>query len=414
VTRLSFSFFVIAALLLLLSPSAAAQEQLGSGGPDQHYGPGWTFTPRIGVGETYDSNISLSGQGHTGNEDYVSSVMPAVGLHHSAKHTQTDLDYSGTFLDYRQFSELNRWDQRAKFDLRRQESAQLTWFGGANAALLPSTDLIDLGGIPYRKTGAQTLHTKGGIEYALGAHRSLTSSASYQIVSFDRSEINDEILRGGRIFESMTAFRQKISERVAVGGDYEYRKALVTGDKEPFDFHLSEAAVDYVISPLWSLSGAAGVVFLQSTSLTAGSVGPAWRISVERARAGTTFHVGYLRTFIPSFGAGGTVRSQDINAGFRTPLFHARHVYLDGSAVFRDSQPLEGVSVAVDPVSGVLQQLPLRSLRMHTLVGWEPQPWVRLEGFLALVQQTSLRAGGYLDRTRIGFQIVTSKPMRMQ
>jgi hypothetical protein len=51
---------------------------------------------------------------------------------------------------------------------------------------------------------------------------------------------------------------------------------------------------------------------------------------------------------------------------------------------------------------------------MHTIVGWEPQQWVRLEVFYSLVQQTSLQVGGYIDRNRVGFQIVTSKPMRMQ
>jgi len=108
------------------------------------------------------------------------------------------------------------------------------------------------------------------------------------------------------------------------------------------------------------------------------------------------------------------VRSQDVSAGFRTPLFHQRHVYLDAGGVFRDTQPLEGVSVAVDPLTGLLEQLPLRSFRMQTILGWEPQPWVRLEAFYSLVQQTSLRAGGYLDRNRVGFQIVTSKPMRIE
>ena len=43
------------------------------------------------------------------------------------------------------------------------------WFGHATAALLPSTDLIELGGIPYRKTGAKTVDGRGGIEYALAS-----------------------------------------------------------------------------------------------------------------------------------------------------------------------------------------------------------------------------------------------------
>jgi hypothetical protein len=211
----------------------------------------------------------------------------------------------------------------------------------------------------------------------------------------------------------MNQWRHKVSERASIGADYSYRRALVTGDVEPFLFHTTEAALDYEISSLWSFQGGAGVVYLQPTLLTEGHTGPAWRVNLQRSRAGTTFHVGYLRTFIPSFGYGGTVESRDLAVGFRTPLFHSRRVYFDTSAVFRDNQPLTGVPTVGDPLTGAVQ-LPLRSLRMHTILGWEPQPWVRFEVFYSLVQQTSLQVGGYIDRNRVGFQIVTSKPMRMQ
>jgi hypothetical protein len=58
--------------------------------------------------------------------------------------------------------------------------------------------------------------------------------------------------------------------------------------------------------------------------------------------------------------------------------------------------------------------LPLRSLLTYSIVGWEPQNWVRLEAFYARTQQSTLRPGGEVDRNRVGFQIVTSKPMRVQ
>ena len=53
---------------------------------------------------------------------------------------------------------------RARFEVRQQQSTRFTWFGHANAALLPTTDLIDLRGIPYRKTGAKTADGRGGGE----------------------------------------------------------------------------------------------------------------------------------------------------------------------------------------------------------------------------------------------------------
>jgi hypothetical protein len=400
--------------VVLLSQPIGAQERLGSGAPDQQYRAGWTFTPTIGVGETYDTNVSLFNQGHLDNEDYIASVQPGADLHYVGKHSFVDLDYAGSFLDYNRFSALNRWDQRAKLEFRQQQSANLTWFAHGTGALLPSTDFVELGGIPYRKIGAKTVDGRGGIEYAFSSHSSLTSSVNYQRIEFDRPEVDDLILRGGRVLESMNAWRQKVSARIAVGADYSFRRATVSGDLEPFDFHTSEAAIDYELSPTWSVKGGAGVVYLQKTTLTEARLGPAWRITLDRSRAGTTFHVGYLRTFIPSFGFGGTVQSQDLGAGFRMPLFHQRHVYLEASAVFRDNQPLTGNGVISDPLTGVVVQLPLRSLRTHTVLGWEPQRWVRLELFYSLVQQTSLRAGGYIDRNRVGFQVVTSKPMRIQ
>lgn len=407
------SLLVVAAWALLSQP-IGAQEKLGSGAPEPQYRGGWTFTPIIGVSETYDTNVALFSEGHPGTDDTVRTVFPGADLHYLGKHTMLDTSYSGSYLDYNQFSALNRWDQRGRFEVRRQESARLTWSGNVTAAALPSTDLIDLGGIPYRSTGATTVDGRGAIEYSLAAHNTFTSSVSYQSVTFDRPEAEIDILRGGRIFESMNTWRLKVSERAAIGADYSYRRALVTGDVEPFDFHTAEAALDYELSPLWSLQGGAGVVYLQKTLLTEAHAGPAWRVSLQRSHAGTTFHVGYLRTFIPSFGFGGTVESQDVGVGFRTPLFHSRHFYLDGSAVFRDNQPLTGVAAIADPLTGALQQLPLRSLRTNTILGWEPQPWVRIEAFYSLVQQTSLQVGGYIDRNRVGFQIVTSKPMRMQ
>src|SRR6266446_4820607 len=76
------SLFVVVGLALMAHPMAA-QERLGSGAPDQQYRAGWTFTPTIGVAETYDTNVSLFSQGHTGNDDYISSVFPGADLHYS-------------------------------------------------------------------------------------------------------------------------------------------------------------------------------------------------------------------------------------------------------------------------------------------------------------------------------------------
>jgi hypothetical protein len=393
-------------LSVVLSSGLSAQEKLGSGTAQPNYRAGWTFTPTIGFAETYDDNVSLFGRNTAEgqNNDYISTIFPAAELHYGGKHTLMDMGYSGSFLDYRTFSVLNRWDQRARFELRRQETARVKWFGRASAAMMPTTDLIELGGIPFRHTGARTADGRGGVEYAVNAKNSLSNSVNYQMVDFDRSADVKAILRGGRVLESMNGWRHKFDSRLSMGADYTYRRATVVDDPETFNIHTTEAALDYELSPAWSFSGAAGAVYLQATAVTAARTGPAWRLRIERHRQRATFHAGYIRSYIPSFGFGGTVQNQEVGVGYRTPLFGSRHFYIDNSAVFRDNQPL----------TDTVEQLPLRSLRTYSILGWEPQPWVRLEGFYSRVQQSSLRAGGQLFRNRIGFQIVTSKPVRMQ
>ena len=268
------SLLVVAALALLSHPMGA-QERLGSGAPDQTYRAGWTFTPIIGVSRDLRHQRRALQRGPSRHRRlHHGPCSPAPTCTTSASTPwwtrATRAATSTTTSSRRSTAGISA----RRFELRRQESARLTWFGHATAAALPSTDLIDLGGIPYRKTGATTVDGRGGVEYALGAHDTLMSSVNYQVVSFDRPEVESDILRGGRIFESMNAWRHKVSERAAIGADYSFRRALVTGDVEPFDFHTTEAALDYELSPLWSLQGGAGVVYLQADGADRGARRP--------------------------------------------------------------------------------------------------------------------------------------------
>jgi hypothetical protein len=299
---------------------------------------------------------------------------------------------------------LNRWDQRVDVDMRRQETARLSWFVRGNGAQLPTTDLVELGGIPYRHTGATTVDSRGGLEYVLSARDSLATSINYQHVAFDRSPDVQANLRGGNALESINVWRHKIDSRLSLGADYSFRRSEVLGDPQPFDIHTTEGAVDYELSPTWSFSGGAGAVYLEATDATAASTGPAWRLAFDRHRNRTTFHVGYLRSYVPAFGLGGVVQNEEAGIGFHTPLFNSRRWYTDQSLVYRNNEPLTNID----------GQLPLRSLRTYSVIGWTPQGWVRFEGFYTRVQQTSLHVGGQLYRNRVGFQIVTSKPMRVQ
>jgi hypothetical protein len=57
--------------------------------------------------------------------------------------------------------------------------------------------------------------------------------------------------------------------------------------------------------------------------------------------------------------------------------------------------------------------LRLKSFWFETSAGYALQTWARLEGFFAVERQEIDRPGGLVGRKRIGFQIVTSKPVRI-
>jgi hypothetical protein len=131
---------------------------------------------------------------------------------------------------------------------------------------------------------------------------------------------------------------------------------------------------------------------------------PAYSASAEWSGERSSFRFGYDRSFIPSFGFGGTVRSQELGVSYHTALFNSRRFYTNQSAMFRDNAPL-----IERPES-----IKLRSFRTNSTFGWTAQRWARLEVFYSRMYQTRLRPGGRIDRNRFGIQIVTSKPMRMQ
>jgi hypothetical protein len=394
-----------AAIVLAAAAPAAAQYAVASSGATSGAAPGWTFTPSMTVTETYDDNVSLfdvhiaPGE----NNDTVTGFGPGADLRYTGAHTTFGVGYNGSMLAYRTFDTLNRWAQRGELEFKRQQSARLFFDANAHAESVPTTDALIFGGLPYRRTGAKTADARGTVEYRFNARDGVTATGGYQIMKFDSATVVDNILQGGHALEAEGGWRHSISERLNLGAQYGIRRAVVVGDTTAFVIHSIQGAVDYALSPSWSVAALAGVSILASNSQAEGQAGPAVRFTVSHHRESLTLRAWYLRAYTPSFAFGGTVTSQELAFGLRTPLFHSRQWYTDQSAEFRDDEPL----------TNALDQLPLRSFRTNSVVGYSPQPWIRIEGFYSRVQQSTLRVGGQVYRNRIGVQIVTSKPMRM-
>jgi hypothetical protein len=394
------------ALALVCSMEAAAQQPVSGVEAISQAAPGWTLTPGVGFMGTYDDNITLFARGSAEdqNDDLITGYAPQVDLTYRGRKTQLGVEYAGSFLNYQTFSVFNRWQQRARVEARRDLTQRLQLAGHASMLKTPSTDAVDLGGIPFSHTGAEVVEWLAETSYRISARDSVSSSIQQQNVRFERPEELRQYLRGGRALGLSGAYRRRLGPRMAAGADYGFRRAAVRDDVDTSSLHTVQAAFDFELSPAWTIRAGAGFVFLAATSAYASQRAPAFNGSATRIGQMSTLQVGYGRSFMPSFGYGGTVRSQELGASYRTLLPGSRRVYTNQSVMFRDTNPL------LDTPG----QLRLRSLRTNSAVGWTPQPWVALEVFYSRTFQTSLLPGGRLDRNRIGFQIVTSKPVRIQ
>ena len=144
----------------------------------------------------------------------------------------------------------------------------------------------------------------------------------------------------------------------------------------------------------------AGLSRLGVTQFAGVRTGPAWRVGLARQFRTAGVDLLYNRSFVPSYGFGGTTQNEEATARLRLPL--GRRLYSASALSWRRNDPLTP------------DELPLRSFWVEGTLGYVATPWVRLELFYAGTRQTIDRPGGTLDRNRIGFQVTTAKPVRVQ
>jgi hypothetical protein len=132
-----------------------------------------------------------------------------------------------------------------------------------------------------------------------------------------------------------------------------------------------------------------------------GKTSPAWRAAYGRKFESAVVDVSYARSFIPSFGRGGTLTNDELTSKVHVPI--GRRVYADGTwSWLRNRQVI------------VTDDLPLTTVWISGVVGYAVQPWMLVEGFYGSSRQRIDRPGGDMSRNRIGIQVVTAKPVRIR
>jgi hypothetical protein len=130
--------------------------------------------------------------------------------------------------------------------------------------------------------------------------------------------------------------------------------------------------------------------------------GPSYGGGITHAAGRLAIDASYERSFLPAFGFGGLTASEMFHAGLTVPFAHGR-MFAAGGFTWRRTEPspIQGLTIRLD------------SYWTQSTFGYYIARWLRMEAFYALTHQAS-SAQGNVDRTRIGIQFVTSKPMRIQ
>ena len=402
--------FAAAVLMAALSVSrAAAQDQTQNAEFPSYQMPGWSFTPAVGIGVVYDSNVALSSPRVSTGEtqgDSLFTITPAGQLEFVGKRTGFSANYRGGLRRYLEVSGLDGFDQRASVGFTRAWSPRLSTFANMGYAESPTTDEVELNGVPFRRTGTQ--RTTGTIGSGFRLTKFTTWSARYDTtaVSFERS---DSFLAGGSIHGLRNELIHRVNERVQVGGEYSYRTASLDEDQvlgieeetRHFAFQDVGGLVTFALGPHTTGSAAGGFAMLHDETASETRTGPYLRLGLSHDLERASLGINFERRYVPSFGIGGASSNHALRGFVRMPLARNR-IYTQLSGTWLRAIPFE------------LQSMQLDTLSLQSTLGYAATRWARLEAVYAYTRQTAFELGGRVDRYRIGVQVVVSQPMRIR
>jgi hypothetical protein len=391
----------LGAIALLVAVAPAAAQRSDQAGETQSYRiPGWSFTPSLALGATYDTNVALSDAradlGVTQGDTFF-NIVPAGQLEYLGKYSEFSANYSGFIRRYLELDALNSYDQRASLGVKRLFSRRLTISARDSFADTPTTDDTEVNGVPFRRAGSRTNTLAVASDYRFTKYTSLSSRYDQTWVEFDRPDI---FLTGGWIHGVRNELSHRLSERVAVGGEYAYRYATLDRGNRNFSFQDAGGVVHLSLGPHTTATAAGGFALLQDRNLDVTRTGPYVRLNLTQALERATLGASYERQYVPSFGFGGSSNSQELRGYVMMPLRPG--LYTQGSAAWRRMTPFETNTLQLD------------TLWIRSTLGYAAARWARVELLYTFTRQDSIVTGGEVNRHRVGVQFVISQPMRLQ
>jgi len=360
---------------------------------------GWIFTPSLAFQGAYDDNALLLYEPEP-PRDFLTILNPRADVTFLGRYGEFDANYDGAFLMYRDLNTLNSYDQRASVSGRRALTKRVTISARNAFADMPTTELVNFVAVPFVRTGSRLDDFNTGIDVAVTKHTTLSGGYHFQWAEFDQpTTLPAFALHGGHSHGAAANLKHELSDLTALTASYNFQHAYVVNGST-FDVVNADVGLDRQLLSTTRVYGAFGFSRLGVSQNFAARVGPSYRAGIIHHIRQTSITAGYSRSYVPAFGFGGTFQNEEFLSQVHMPL--ARRVYTNSSVSWRRNEPLEPNS------------LRLKSFWWETSVGYAVEQWVRIEGFFQFEHQEIDRPGGTLGRKRIGFQVVTSKPLRVR
>lgn len=392
----------VTAMALLLIAGAAGTGVLAQDQESSTWRlPGWSFTPGVRMSTVFDSNVALAtapADTRQTQADQLLTLEPFGTLEYVSPRTEFSGGYRGFLRRYVDVGQLNGFDQRASASLRHHATRRLTFFLSNSYSRVPTTDEVELNGVPFRRTGARTNNAAASVEARVSKFTTLSARYDLNWVDFERT---DTFLTGGFVNGVRSELSHQVNERAGLGAEYGIRLANLNDGTHDITFQDLGGTFSYAVGSHTGLSLAGGVSHLTDRTLGHSRTGPYVRAALTRTGERATVGVAFERTFVPSFGFGGSSQSQQVRTFVRMP-FQLNRLYVDGSAAWRRSDPF------------VEDELLLDTLWLRSTVGYRLTRWLGLESFYAFTRQDSQVTGGEINRHRAGIQVVISQPMRIR
>jgi len=383
----------------LTAPAAAGAQEPAEFDP--YRVPGWTFVPGLTFGGVYDSNIALAippADTRRTESDELLLTAPFAQLEYFGRRTEFASGYRGFVRRYMDVDQLNSFDHRFNMSLRRLATKRVTFYLQNSFMDAPTTDEVELNGVPFARTGSQSNTFAGTVEARLTRHMDLSLRYDNTWVAFDRTERS---LLGGWMHGLRTELSRRLNDRSAFGAEYAIRRADLNGGARELTFHDAGATFRHALGSQTSVFAAGGVSRMQDPQTGETRNGPYISTSISHQTARATVGAGFERRFLPSFGFGGSTQSQEVRGYVQMPITRNR-AYVQGSASWRRTDPI------------IESELALDTLWIRSTVGYALARWFRTEGFYAYTLQDAQVTGGTINRHRLGVQFVVSQPMRMR